>query len=275
MEPITIEEFVEAEKGRNQKRGEYVKELMEFMESGADAAVLKTIATKQPLQGYRQAIIREGLPVTVISRGKKVYAFCHEKTDEPFTPWQHRLAFDVCGGEYPLPEDICETADWLVSTLKDSERQVIEMRYKDGLTLQKCGELLGVTRERIRQIQNKALRRLRTPKCCQRLRVGISEYKRAEQEYIKAKEEIWQKEINKIKDSLQSGNERDIEDLDLSVRAFNALKLNGINTIETLVDKLEYLGEADFEGWLLSIHNLGRKSAEEITRKIMNFGRKG
>lgn len=55
----------------------------------------------------------------------------------------------------------------LKNTLTDREEKVLKLRY--GLlngkthTLEEIGNLLGVTRERIRQIESKALRRLRTP----------------------------------------------------------------------------------------------------------------
>jgi RNA polymerase primary sigma factor len=51
--------------------------------------------------------------------------------------------------------------------LSDRERQVLEMRFglKDGKdhTLEEVGNEFGVTRERIRQIEAKALRKLRHP----------------------------------------------------------------------------------------------------------------
>ena len=51
--------------------------------------------------------------------------------------------------------------------LSDRERQVLEMRFglKDGKdhTLEEVGKEFGVTRERIRQIEAKALRKLRHP----------------------------------------------------------------------------------------------------------------
>ena len=54
-----------------------------------------------------------------------------------------------------------------LSTLKERERQVIELRYglTDGRsrTLEEVGVIFQVTRERIRQIEAKALRKLRHP----------------------------------------------------------------------------------------------------------------
>ena len=48
--------------------------------------------------------------------------------------------------------------------LSEREKQVIDMRYGESKkTLQQIGDMFGVTRERIRQIVRKALRKLRHP----------------------------------------------------------------------------------------------------------------
>lgn len=44
------------------------------------------------------------------------------------------------------------------------ENDVISMRYKQNMTLQEIGDVKGLTRERIRQIETKGLRNLRKPK---------------------------------------------------------------------------------------------------------------
>lgn len=61
-----------------------------------------------------------------------------------------------------------------LSCLTDREREVIESRFglKDGTarTLEETGKKLGVTRERIRQIESKALGKLRNPRRSRKLR---------------------------------------------------------------------------------------------------------
>ena len=59
----------------------------------------------------------------------------------------------------------------LLSNLPERERQIIEWRFgldvdgtDKGRTLEEVGQLLGVTRERIRQIESKALKKLRHPR---------------------------------------------------------------------------------------------------------------
>lgn len=54
----------------------------------------------------------------------------------------------------------------LLDRLTEKERYVIEMRFcltgKKSMTLQEVGEKLQLTRERIRQIQNIALRKIKS-----------------------------------------------------------------------------------------------------------------
>jgi len=78
-----------------------------------------------------------------------------------------------------------------LSTLTPREQEVIRMRFEDDLTLAECAKRLGVTQGRIRQIEIKAMRKLRHP-----ARVGMfvdaldmeeadrMKYKRATAEYL-------------------------------------------------------------------------------------------
>ena len=67
-----------------------------------------------------------------------------------------------------------EHIDDLLKDLKERERQVIVLRFglEDGhpRTLEEVGKAFNVTRERIRQIEAKALRKLRTPVRSKRIR---------------------------------------------------------------------------------------------------------
>ena len=59
-----------------------------------------------------------------------------------------------------------------LESLTDRERQVVKLRFglEDGRTLEEVGKEFNVTRERIRQIEAKALRKLRHPSRSKRLK---------------------------------------------------------------------------------------------------------
>jgi RNA polymerase primary sigma factor len=94
--------------------------------------------------------------------------------DQPLNADQSTQWVDVLPDEtIPEPEDIAssqllrEQVRNALEFLSDRERQVLEMRFglQDGKdhTLEEVGKEFGVTRERIRQIEAKALRKLRHP----------------------------------------------------------------------------------------------------------------
>ena len=62
---------------------------------------------------------------------------------------------------------LAEALDEILETLTEREADVLRMRFGmyDGRThtLEEVGQIFGVTRERIRQIENKAIRKLRHP----------------------------------------------------------------------------------------------------------------
>ena len=69
---------------------------------------------------------------------------------------------------------LAEALKEILDTLTEREAEVLRMRFgmKDGRThtLEEVGHSFGVTRERIRQIENKAIRKLRHPSRAKRIR---------------------------------------------------------------------------------------------------------
>ena len=67
-----------------------------------------------------------------------------------------------------------EQVEDVLSTLNDREKRVLQLRFglEDGRsrTLEEVGREFGVTRERIRQIEAKALRKLRHPSRSKKLK---------------------------------------------------------------------------------------------------------
>lgn len=161
------------------------------------------------------------------------------------------------------------------------EQQVIEMRYKRCLNLEEIGRKFEVTRERIRQIEAKAIRKLKRPQYKEYLLVGkeiLSEYKSLKEQYKELIEEL-KHNIFLTKYSIEelktlvipdevfttiAETDIPIERLELSVRNFNCLKRRGINTIFDLVN----MTEKD----LMKVRNMGSKSCKEIILKLQEFG---
>ncbi|MBN1501521.1 MAG: sigma-70 family RNA polymerase sigma factor [Spirochaetes bacterium] len=78
-----------------------------------------------------------------------------------------------------LEESLREELDSVLDTLTESEKQILTMRFGlDGakpMSLQQIGEEFKLSKERIRQIEKKAIRRLRHPSRSQKLKSFIQE----------------------------------------------------------------------------------------------------
>lgn len=166
-----------------------------------------------------------------------------------------------------------------LATLNEREQDVLKRRFSEKLTLRAVGKIHGLTQERARQIEAKALRKLRMPSLKNMfVAVPLTEIKEQNIEYQKLSREH---ELLATAFEMLTAKKADpevvvplaemavtmqtpISDLDLSVRSFNCLKQAGKNTLRDIVE----MTEDD----LLQIRNLGRKSAEEIIGKIKSYG---
>jgi RNA polymerase primary sigma factor len=96
----------------------------------------------------------------------------HLSLDAPMAPGEDNRLLDYLPDQYsPGPEDeayehaLKETVEEALSTLKEREAKILRLYFglddQDPMTLEEIGSLLGITRERVRQIKEKALLRLR------------------------------------------------------------------------------------------------------------------
>lgn len=66
--------------------------------------------------------------------------------------------------ENEIQQEQLRKAIWeAVDTLDDKEREVLRMRYQQGITLNEIGEEIGVSACRVQQIEKEAFRKLRAP----------------------------------------------------------------------------------------------------------------
>ena len=166
-----------------------------------------------------------------------------------------------------------------ISTLTEREETVIKLRFKDKLTLEKAGKQTGTTRERIRQIEAKALSKMRHPdRQRMMLAVPLAEVDEVKTKYTALKEqyELLVKAVELISGKATTPEsvekiaeaavwmQTNIENLDFSVRTYNCLRRAGKDTLKDLVE----MTEEELRG----IRNLGRKSVDEVVYTLEQHG---
>lgn len=174
----------------------------------------------------------------------------------------------------------------LIVQLNDQEQRVLMMRFQLGMTLDEVAAALDKSRERIRQIQVKAERKLRhwaahpgyTVVTRDRYNELMEKYKALQAEYDnlqnKYKLALENTVAGKEEVKLDTGKLK-IEELDFTVRAYNCLKRAGFNTLFDIIqfDHNQQYVQKDNQmnkTWM-TIRNLGRKSLIEVAAKIFNY----
>ena len=90
----------------------------------------------------------------------------------PITPGEDHRLLDYLSDQYaPAPEDkaydhaLKDSVENALSSLKEREAKILQLYFglddQQPMTLEEIGALMGITRERVRQIKQKALIRLR------------------------------------------------------------------------------------------------------------------
>lgn len=83
-----------------------------------------------------------------------------------------------------------ENIDLAMEMLTDREKQIISLRYgldknRNGMTLEDVGQMVNITRERVRQIEFKGLEKLRHSSCSKYLKDFVScFYEKDEKDYV-------------------------------------------------------------------------------------------
>lgn len=210
------------------------------------------------------------------------------ETTKETTIFPINLILDVFNTESEcenIPADIEGTVWYIISRFDTRVQRVIIGRYKEGKSYEQLGKELGVTRERVRQMEIRSLRQMRNTRCRVLLSLGFAEYiaqirltaaESSANKQISAATEVIRivaDRLSKItgddeisammeKKQLNSHLALEIGDLELSVRTYNALSRAGLRTVENILNC----------GDLSRIRNLGQKSLEEITQKIRDLG---
>jgi RNA polymerase primary sigma factor len=96
----------------------------------------------------------------------------HLSLDAPLTPGEDNRLLDYLPDQFAAgPDDetydraLLDTVEEALGTLKERESKILRLYFgledQEPMTLEEIGSLLGITRERVRQIKEKALLRLR------------------------------------------------------------------------------------------------------------------
>lgn len=157
----------------------------------------------------------------------------------------------------------------------DRERRIFLSYWKDKKTLEQIGREENITRERVRQITNRIVRKLRHPARLAKMRYG-EEVKKMQDDITSLKKDLAEQllKYKSIKSKLEQLKEEPellnhteifhINWLELSVRSHNCLKRAGITTVGELTQKTR--------SELLKIRNLGCRSLKEIEQVLEQKG---
>jgi len=105
---------------------------------------------------------------------QQIAAFVPASLDERINGYDDLTLIETLVSDLPSPEEHLDQADLVrciddaLSGLNERESKVLRLRFGladhgDGMPLEEIGQMFGLTRERIRQIEAKALSRLRHP----------------------------------------------------------------------------------------------------------------
>jgi len=208
--------------------------------------------------------------VTGVSQSEKREDY---EMKELFAVYPFSLAFHIFENKERALGIYIPNLSVVLELLSEKEAGVLQKRFRDKMTLQAIGEVYGVGRERIRQIEAKALRKLRHPVYANMLlAVPLTEMKKEKEAYrslnkkyeelLVALESEAAKQID-LKELVQAISVP-IEDLDLSVRSYNCLRRAGKITL----DDIAKMSRQE----LMRIRNLGRACGAEIEHVLRNRG---
>ena len=177
-----------------------------------------------------------------------------------------------------MPDDVTLVLEYIIQkTLTEREGRVLDMRYKRYMTMAAIGEEYGLRAERIRQIEAKAVRKLRHPSRSKYIIMGMEGYinylrdTAVDERLREYKKEIisLEKKIAELTDTEYEEEKNELEnaplaELDLSVRTFNILYRAGYSTVKELLD-------ADAEK-IVSLPNLGLKNFSDLIDVLSEKG---
>lgn len=196
------------------------------------------------------------------------------------SPWPYNLLDDIFEEPFVnvLTEDQEDGLDEAMKMfLTDRDQKCIYLTYAQGKTLDEAGAVLCVGRERVRQIRNRAVYRLRSRVAKSLILDGLE----GRQKLIEESElisELRKKVIsdrnglNELIKNSETNKDyfREIAPFyevlpDISVRSLNCLARANCKTVQDIINKIA-------DGSILKVRNFGLKSYEEVVGLLKNAG---
>ncbi len=165
-----------ADKGRTIRMPVHVVERLQRV--GRAERALSVQLSREPTA--EEVAEEAGLPIAQV-RELRSAARASSSLDQPVGEHEDATLGDFVAGDEPLPDELVETTlrtEALMRALQKlsvRERQVVVLRYglagEEPTTLEEIGRQLGLTRERVRQIEADSLRQLATTSDLKTLRL--------------------------------------------------------------------------------------------------------
>lgn len=137
------------------------------------------------------------------------------------------------------PAELSVSLEYVLLTLTEREQYVLRKRFAEMWSQRAVGAKLGIGGERVRQIENKAIRTLRHPSRLRFLQNGITgEIKRREKALFE--KGYSEGSSNAKKDLWEHMKPKSVTALGIGSQAIDTLQKNSIDTIAKLADQSYY-----------------------------------
>lgn len=165
-----------------------------------------------------------------------------------------------------------------LSTISEREEEILYLRYKDKLSYKAIGEVYKLSPDRIRQIIEKAKRRLRHPVRSRYVSYGVEGVinKEVEKAYERGRSDGYScgfEEASLIAKGIEIGSpearreralQTDLHEMGFCVRVFNRLCRHGISNAAEIANM-------DHES-ILKIKLLGKQGIREVAKRLREMG---
>lgn len=192
------------------------------------------------------------------------------KRSYPYNLLGNIAGIDALAVNFATTNHLLDDVDQLLDDyLDERESLILRLRFINGMTLESIADVIGMTRERVRQLEAKAIRQLRhvvyTQKLLQSSQIQENQYEIERQKRIIASLES---QIQYLRSQIKKevGYEpliltNTIVTLGLINRVYNHLRMSGIQTLEELLKSI-------VSDEIHSLRGMGRTSINNILYRL-------